>query len=737
MKVLKLIIPVSILLFKSVDAFVPNILEYNCTEADPIEQSTFEINHAISRLANGNWRLDYQISWEPPIQEAVMYLSDLQVEKIQNGLTPWIFSSCDEVVKFAGSHEANGNLSSNPTILQEIPFTHNGLFQVVYGVTFGGSPIPISPVTSVVFETPDCFEATEDATFCAEQDVLRCGMPINVSLEEVTSRPYNNISMAFSWSPPVQVNRLSELVEYRIQFHTEDGDLLLTDTIRHNDDEILYHWEAISPYIEEDFLYKITLVPYVSSKFFRTEPGRLFTKWFAAEFIMEATSEYPFATEDKRNMSSIPRVPSTQKPFLDTAAIVALSAGLVLLLVILIIACFLWKRRRRRVAEDRFENRHLQGLLEMRQAENRREVDPSLKHKEIKYEQVTIECKLGEGEFGVVFKGTLSGMKDQVHDITVAIKTTKVGAFSDVKEDLLNEMKLIAELGDHVNILFLLACCSITEPYYLITEHMKYGDLLGFLRKCRKLENLDEDPIYSVGENQQFIIARDVAKGMAHIQGKRFYHGDLAARNVLVGEGLTIKIADFGLADDIYTRGYKRRATEQKIPVKWCSLETILNGICSSEGDAWSFGVLMYEIFTLGATPYPGIAPRFLVSQLKNGYRMEQPENCPDDIYDLMKRCWQESPDSRPRFARMVDELGDMLMTRCDYIQFDGAEDETEIEELLELPRRSSASQNDYQISNGQTPNLAPILDEDFEVDFDELQDVLRKSQKETGKSVH
>ncbi|PIK41354.1 putative tyrosine-protein kinase, partial [Apostichopus japonicus] len=72
----------------------------------------------------------------------------------------------------------------------------------------------------------------------------------------------------------------------------------------------------------------------------------------------------------------------------------------------------------------------------------------------------------------------------------------------------------------------------------------------------------------------------------AHIQGKRFYHGDLAARNVLVGEGLTIKIADFGLADDIYTRGYKRRATEQKIPVKWCSLETILNGICSSEGDA-------------------------------------------------------------------------------------------------------------------------------------------------------
>ncbi|PIK39478.1 putative tyrosine-protein kinase [Apostichopus japonicus] len=180
-------------------------------------------------------------------------------------------------------------------------------------------------------------------------------------------------------------------------------------------------------------------------------------------------------------------------------------------------------------------------------------------------------------------------MKNKVDDVVVAIKTTKVGAFDEVKEDLLNEMKLIAELGDHVNILCLLACCSMNEPFYLITEYMKYGDLLGFLRECRR----------------------------THIQEKTFLSRDLAARNVLVGEGLTIKISDFGLADDIYTRGYKRRATEQKIPVKWCSLETILNGICSSEGDSWSFGVLLYEIFTLGGTPYPGIAPRLLVSRLK------------------------------------------------------------------------------------------------------------------------
>lgn len=71
----------------------------------------------------------------------------------------------------------------------------------------------------------------------------------------------------------------------------------------------------------------------------------------------------------------------------------------------------------------------------------------------------------------------------------------------------------------------------------------------------------------------------------AYVQDQRFYHGDLAARNVLVGRGLTVKISDFGLADDIYSRGYKRREQEQKIPIKWCSIEAILNGICSSEGD--------------------------------------------------------------------------------------------------------------------------------------------------------
>ncbi|PIK41355.1 putative vascular endothelial growth factor receptor 1-like [Apostichopus japonicus] len=556
--------------------------------------------------------------------------------------------------------------------------------------------------------------------------VVRCGMPIHVLLERVEYSSENNIVMMFSWCPPIQVNQMRSLSRYKVQLHTIDGDLLLNDSIQHESD----------------------IVPYLSGTY-GGEPGRLFTQSFAAMIFKEETTVDPegavtsTVSLNRNNAPVRPKDPPPGQPpnlnphsptasFPTTVIAVVLLVGLAVVVVIICTVCILWTRTRRRETNDRLENLHLEQMYQEKAIEKTRDIDPILKNKEISHDQVIIEQKLGEGEFGLVHMGKVTGMKKKVDDVVVAIKTTKVGAFDDVKEDLLNEMKLIAELGDHVNILCLLACCSMNEPFYLITEYMKYGDLLVFLRECRRTENSEKDQIYSVEEKQQFIIARDIANGMTHIQEKRFYHGDLAARNVLVGEGLTIKIADFGLADDIYTRGYKRRATEQKIPVKWCSLETILNGICSSEGDSWSFGVLLYEIFTLGGTPYPGIAPRLLVSQLKNGYRMEQPGSCPDDIYDLMKRCWQEAPHSRPRFEHMFEEIGDMLMKRSDYVEFDG-EEFLQNEELLELERRGSTSLNDYHISK-----LAPILDEDSQVDFDELQVALKNpmTNKEDEPSV-
>ncbi|XP_071815327.1 uncharacterized protein [Apostichopus japonicus] len=521
MKTSLMIMYIAMIVSKSGDAFLPGIENQRCTDADPIPPNSIQLSYTTLKEANGNWILLYNISWVPPSQyEYVVYLTDLQLETTRTSLTPWVFQSCKEALQ-AASASAKDKLSQSATISREAPFTHNALFQLAYGVTSEGSPLPVSSVSQKEFETPDCYMETRDANFCAAQSVVRCGMPIHVLLVRVEYSSENNIVMMFSWCPPIQVNQIRSLSRYKVQLHTIDGDLLLTDSIQHESDNETYYWIATSPDIQEGNQYKLTIVPYLSDTY-GDEPGRLFTQSFAAMIFKEETTVDPEGAVTStvslnRNNAPVrskdppPGQPPNLHPHSPTASFpttviaVVLLVGLAVVVVIICTVCILWTRTRRRETNDRLENLHLEQMYQEKAIEKTREIDPILKDKEISHDQVIIEHKLGEGEFGLVHIGKVTGMKNKVDDVVVAIKTTKVGAFDDVKEDLLNEMKLIAELGDHVNILCLLACCSMNEPFYLITEYMKYGDLLGFLRECRRTENSEKDQIYSVQEKQQFI----------------------------------------------------------------------------------------------------------------------------------------------------------------------------------------------------------------------------------------
>ncbi|XP_071818883.1 uncharacterized protein [Apostichopus japonicus] len=398
--------------------------------------------------------------------------------------------------------------------------------------------------------------------------------------------------------------------------------------------------------------------------------------------------------------------------------VVCLTVILVLLLSLILF--FLVKRRR------------LYQTVRI-QLENTRDVEPLLKSKEINLCQVTLKEELGKGEFGVVYKGVITGLDGYPDNMAVAVKTTKVGALAEANEDLLDEMKLLSSLGEHRNIMSLVACCSRREPFYLITEYMQFGDLLNFLRRCREEGSSAIDPIYSLGEVKQIIVARDITNGMAYMENAKCYHGDLAARNVLVGDGLKVKISDFGMSDDIYTRGYKRQETaDKKIPVKWCSLETIFSGICSSKSDVWSFGVVLHEIFTLGGSPYPGMALRFLVNKLREGYRMEKAEHCPDDIYQLMLRCWQEDPADRPKFVDLSEELGELLAKRCDYIQFSVDDEMAKPVGENSHGRMLTSGSTNPQLRQPQ--DLHPIDEDGGEVDVTELLAVLQEDEE--GRSL-
>ncbi|TGZ48397.1 Basic fibroblast growth factor receptor 1 [Temnothorax longispinosus] len=394
--------------------------------------------------------------------------------------------------------------------------------------------------------------------------------------------------------------------------------------------------------------------------------------------------------------------------------IVALSTLVIVAVVFGIICMQRQRRNNKKHKQTNMEYMHFEGSMDSLKKPLKRDyaVDNSatlLPHDKFQLtpQQLKFKGILGSGAYGIV---RLASLQDEFGAIAdVAVKMMKDNPTVEDIRNFHQEISMMKSAGQHPNIVSLIGYCTLYDKPLLVVEYCSKGDLQTYLRtiwqnlvnavfECRTHlksntvsvanENTERDQEKCVSnykntrtianclyDIQQDVIkytenvtsadllnfARQVATGMEFLSSNRIVHRDLAARNVLVRPDRVVKISDFGLSRDIYRENVYRKKGNGKLPLKWMALEALTHQIYTTYSDVWAFGILLWEIVTLGAMPYPGTPTNRILQFLKSGYRMERPPNCSRELYSIMYSCWNMRPQSRPTFTELKQSLDKLL----------------------------------------------------------------------------
>ncbi|KAG5853378.1 hypothetical protein ANANG_G00072660 [Anguilla anguilla] len=403
-------------------------------------------------------------------------------------------------------------------------------------------------------------------------------------------------------------------------------------------------------------------------------------------------------------------------PKLFTPTLVGAAAMAAIFLLLLLILLYKYKQK------PRYEIRW--KIIEASDGNNYTFIDPSQLPYNEKWEFPRDKLKLGKilgaGAFGKVVEATAYGLGKEDNVMQVAVKMLKPSAHPDEKEALISELKILSHLGQHKNIVNLLGACTHGGPVLVITEYCCHGDLLNFLRG--KAENFlncvmtmpeipEETGVYKNLSTEKKYIRSDsgissscsdsyldmkpgtvsgptqsppgeedavdswpldmddllrfslqVAQGLDFLAAKNCIHRDVAARNVLLTDGRVAKICDFGLARDIMNDSNYVVKGNARLPVKWMAPESIFECVYTVQSDVWSYGILLWEIFSLGKSPYPSIlVDTKFYKMIKCGYQMSRPDFAPPEMYSIMKMCWNLEPTDRPTFSKISQLIQRLL----------------------------------------------------------------------------
>ncbi|XP_063355421.1 ephrin type-A receptor 6 isoform X1 [Pelmatolapia mariae] len=461
-------------------------------------------------------------------------------------------------------------------------------------------------------------------------------------------------SIALSWQQPEQTTL--PIIDYEVKYYEKEHELLSYSSTRTKAPSVIV--SGLKP-----------ATWYVFSVRTRTAAGY---SSYSPKYEYETTG-------DSSNMAS----DQGQVLVIVTAAVGGFTLLVILTLFLLITGRCQWYFKAKMTSEDKrranYQNGHVPfpGIKTYVDPDTYEDPTQAVHEftKEIDPSRIRIERVIGAGEFGEVCSGRLRtpGKKE----IAVAIKTLKGGYVERQRRDFLREASIMGQF-DHPNIIRLEGVVTKSRPVMIVVEYMENGSLDSFLRQ--------HDGHFTV--IQLVGMLRGIASGMKYLSDMGYVHRDLAARNILVNSNLVCKVSDFGLSrvlEDDPEAAYT--TTGGKIPIRWTAPEAISYRKFSSASDAWSYGIVMWEVMSYGERPYWEMSNQDVILSIEEGYRLPAPMGCPVALHQLMLHCWQKERNHRPKFTDIVSFLDKLIRNPSSLLPL--------VEDIQSLPE-SPGEEMDY-----------------------------------------
>lgn len=269
-------------------------------------------------------------------------------------------------------------------------------------------------------------------------------------------------------------------------------------------------------------------------------------------------------------------------------------------------------------------------------------------------DDLMLQEKLGEGEYGPIYRGEAYGLGFRGESRSVTVKMLSP---HDTNREMFDmDIEMLASIS-HLNVVGLLAVCTKDTPECLLLDAGMPGDLLSYIQE--KKQGVPQHIATEAETKELLRIADEISVGMAYLSAERFIHKDLALRNCTIGFDGVVKIAHFGLGPLIYPDAYCR-VSNTDLPIRWMSPEAITSANFTTMSDIWSFGVAVWELFTYGDLPFEGKEDDEVIEFVLHEGRLSKPQKCSNVVFEIVKSCWHTDPHSRPSFYDLHESIADL-----------------------------------------------------------------------------